>query len=147
MERKEDINLFFENGEVLFDYTPNVLSWMIFSDRAISIFKELRIKQFQAFPVEIINKHKKYKTYKSNVINITCEYSVLNWEKSDIITWEDDPKYIKAIRNLVMDKSNLDKEIDIFRLTESKNYIIVSERFKNKVIEKGLSGFGFWEIE
>ncbi|WP_143318640.1 DUF1629 domain-containing protein [Clostridium sp. HBUAS56017] len=72
---------------------------------------------------------------------------MLNWEKSDLVTWDDDPKYIKAIRNLVIDSSKLDGLPDIFRLSESKNYIIASEQFKKKIEEKGLTGFQFLEIE
>ncbi|WP_411680972.1 Imm43 family immunity protein [Clostridium thailandense] len=146
-EWNDNIELFYEEEGVLLDYTPNVLSWMIFSDKVIDIFNELGIYQFQSFRVKLVNKEKKDYTYNSNVVNITCDYSVLNWEKSDLITWKDDPKYIKVIRNLVMDISKLDKVVDIFRLSESKNYIIVSERFKNKIEEKELKGFEFWKID
>lgn len=144
---QDNIELFYENEGYLLDYTPNVLSWMIFSDSVIGVFKELGITRYQAFPMKLINKYKQDKFHFSNVVNITSEVSVLNWEKSDLITWEDDPRYIKVIRNLVMDASKLDNTIDIFRLSESKNYIIVSERFKNKIEEKGLKGFGFCKIE
>lgn len=133
---QEDIELFYEKEGDLLDYTPNVLSWLILSDKAISVFNELDIRQFQAFSVKLSNKLKKDESKFSNVINITCEKSVLNWEKSDLVTWDDDPKYIKAIKNLVIDSSKLDELPDIFRLSESKNYIIVSEKFKKKVEEK-----------
>ena len=144
---QDNIELFYEKEEELLDYTPNVLSWLILSDEVISVFNELDIRQFQAFSVKLSNKFKKDKSKLSNVINITVDKSVLNWEKSDLITWDDDPKYIKAIRNLVMDSSKLDGLPDIFRLSESKNYIIVSEKFKNKIESKGLTGFQFLEIE
>ena len=144
---QDNIELFYEKEGELLDYTPNVLSWLILSDEVISVFNELDIRQFQAFSVKLSNKFKKDKSKFSNVINITCDKSVLNWEKSDLVIWDDDPKYIKAIRNLVMDSSKLDGLPDIFRLSESKNYIIVSEQFKKKIEEKGLTGFQFLEIK
>ncbi|OOM15989.1 imm11 family protein [Clostridium saccharobutylicum] len=146
-EWPENIELLYENDGKLLDYTPNVLSWLIFSEDVLSIFKELSINEFQSFPVRLINKFTNEKVKLCNVINIICDYSVLNWEKSDLITWDDDPKYIKAIRNLVIDSSKLDGLPDIFRLSESKNYIIVSERFKKKIEENRLTGFQFLEIE
>lgn len=144
---EDNIELYYENEGQLLDYTPNVLSWMIFSDSVINIFQELGVRNFQAFSVKLINKLNKKKVHISNVVNITCQFNVLDWEKSDLITWEDDPKYIKFIRTLVIDISKLDTSIDIFRLAESKNYIIVSERFKNKIEERNLKGFGFCKIE
>ncbi|AKA70476.1 hypothetical protein [Clostridium scatologenes] len=78
--------------EEVIDYTPNVLSWLILSDEVISIFNKLDIRQFQAFSVKLINKFTKDKSKFSNVINITCDKSVLNWEKSGLVTWDDDPK-------------------------------------------------------
>ena len=146
-EWSEDIEMFYEKDGKLLDYTPNVLSWLIFSEDVLSIFKELSINEFQSFPVRLINKFTNEKVKLCNVINITCDYSLLNWEKSDLITWDDDPKYIKAIRNLVIDSSKLNGLPDIFRLSESKNYIIVSEQFKKKIEENGLTGFQFLEIE
>lgn len=144
---QDNIELYYEKEGELLDYTPNVLSWLILSDEVISVFEELNIVQFQVFPVRLSNKMDVNKSNFSNVINITCDRSVLNWEKSDLVTWDDDPKYIKAIRNLVMDNSKLDGLPDIFRLSESKNYIIVSEQLKKKIEEKGLTGFQFLPIE
>jgi hypothetical protein len=144
---RDNIELFYEKEGDLLDYTPNVLSWLILSDEVLSVLNELEIRRFQAFPVKLSNKLKKDKNKYSNVINITCDKSVLNWEKSDLVTWDDDPKYIKAIRNLVMDSSKLEELPDIFRLSESKNYIIVSEKFKKKIEEKKLTGFQFLEIK
>lgn len=142
---QDNIVLYYEQEGDLLDYTPNILSWLILSDEVINVFYELNIVQFQVFPVRLSDKKNQSKF--SNVVNITCDRSVLNWEKSDIITWDDDPKYIKAIRNLVMDNSKVTGLPDIFRLSESKNYIIVSEQFKKKIEEKGLTGFQFLPIK
>lgn len=142
-----NIELYYEKGNVVLDYIPNVLSWLIFSDKVIDMLNRLNIASIQCFPVNICSKNNKEKHYSANVINVLESISALNWEKSDYISWEDDPKYIKLLRNIVL-KFDCDyRDLDMFRLEESKNYIIVSERIKEGIEMKNLTGFGLTPLE
>ncbi len=143
----EEIRLYYENGEVALDYIPNVLSWLIFSDTVIELFNSLGISGIQRFPVIISKVGKNDEHFQSNVINVLDSLSVMNWEKSDYVSWDDDPTYIKYIRKLVINRSNISDNFDIFCLAESKNYIIVSERVKKEMELCGITGFGFCHID
>jgi hypothetical protein len=113
--------------------------------------RESRIKSIigdsQVFQVLVASKANNELKLVGNVINVLASISAMDWEKSDYTAWDDDPKEIKVIRNLVMDRNAMTHGLDIFRLDESKNFIIVSERLKKEVEQHNLSGFGFWEIE
>jgi hypothetical protein len=142
----KNIELHYSNGEILLDYVPNNLSWLIFTDRAVSTIQTL-VTDTQVFPVSITSEVSKDSPIKANVVNVLTSVSAMNWDKSDYVAWEDDPRDIKVIRNLVMNRSSLIDNVDIFRLEESKNFIIVSGRLKQAIEKEGLLGFGFWEID
>ena len=129
----------------MLDYVPNNLSWLIFSDKAISIIETLET-ELEYFHVSILSESGNVQT-QANVVNILTSISAMNWEKSDYVPWDDDPKDIKVIRKLVMNHSTIVNKADMFRLGESKNFIIVSEKFKQEVEKSELLGFGFWEID
>ena len=143
----EDIMLYYEKDGLVWDYVPNVLTWLIFSDRLVDLLYELGITDIQVFPVTL---HKKGSTKKLpgyNVVNILTSVSAFNWERSDYVPWEDDPKSIKVIRKLVMNRSSLEGSPDMFRLAEDKHYIITSDRLKKAVEERGITGIKFRPAE
>lgn len=141
----KNISLHYSEGDVLLDYVPNNLSWLIFSDKAIDTIQPFLVGA-EIFPVSISSESSE-DAVGANVVNLLTSVSAMNWEKSDYISWDDDPKDIKVIRNLVMNRSAIVNNADVFRLEESKNYILVSEKFKQVVERGGLQGFGFWEID
>lgn len=143
----ENIQLSYEKGNVLLDYIPNVLSWLIFSNKAIDLLNKINVSGIQYFSVEIFKRGHKEKPYPVNVVNVLESVVAMDWEKSDYVSWEDDPKYIKFIRKIVLNSGASYRNLDMFRLEESKNYIIVSERVKEEVEKEGLSGFGFTLLE
>jgi hypothetical protein len=141
----ENISLYYNDGEVILDYVPNNLSWLIFSDEAVRIIEKVATEA-EVFTVSISSETSKDKI-QANVVNILTSISAMNWENSDYVSWDDDPKDIKVIRNLVINSSAIVNKPDVFRLEESKNFIIVSEKFKQEVERNNLKGFGFWEID
>lgn len=143
----DNIELYYEKGNVVLDYIPNVLSWLIFSDKVIDTLNQLNVAGIQSFPINIYNIKNKAKHFTANVVNILESVSALDWEKSDYISWEDDPKYIKFLRKIVLKADNDYRNLDMFRLEESKNYIIVSERIKKCLEMEKLTGFGLAPLE
>ena len=141
----ENITLYYSDGVVMLDYVPNNLSWLIFSDNAVRII-EKTATEAEVFTVSISSETSKDKI-QANVVNILTSISAMNWEKSDYVSWDDDPKDIKVIRKLVINNLAIVNKPDVFRLEESKNFIIVSEKFKQEVERNNLKGFGFWKIE
>lgn len=141
----ENISLYHTGGEVMLDYVPNNLSWLIFSDEAVKIIRKVKTEA-EVFSVSI-SSEKSQNTKHANVVNILTSVSAMNWEKSDYVSWDDDPKDIKVIRNLVINRSAIFYSLDVFRLEESKNFIVVSEKFKQEVERNNLKGFGFWKID
>lgn len=140
-----NISLYYTDGEVLLDYVPNNLSWLIFSDDAVKIIRKVNTEA-EVFSVSV-SSEKSQNTKHANVVNILTSVSAMNWEKSDYVSWDDDPKDIKVIRNLVINRSAIFNSLDVFRLEESKNFIVVSEKFKQEVERIDLKGFGFWKID
>ncbi len=139
----DDLEFYYEKGNTILDFVPNVLSWLMFTDKAVEVFKKLEIMNMQYFPIIIKKVGKKEHSYSLNVINVLDSVEALDWEKSDYVSWEDDPKYIKFIRKVVLNKNASKSNLDIFRLQESKNYIIISERIRKAIENEGLTGFGF----
>ncbi|EMS71038.1 imm11 family protein [Ruminiclostridium cellobioparum] len=139
----DDLEFYYEKGNTILDFVPNVLSWLMFTDKAVEVFKKSEIMNMQYFPIIIKKVGKKEHSHSLNVINVLDSVEALDWEKSDYVSWEDDPKYIKFIRKVVLNKNASKSNLDIFRLQESKNYIIVSERIRKAIENEGLTGFGF----
>lgn len=143
----DNIQLYFEKGNVLLDYVPNVLSWLIFTDKAIDLLKKINVSTIQCFPIDIFKKGHKEKFCTVKVVNVLETVLAFDWEKSDYVSWEDAPKYIKFIRKIVLKADAPYRNLDMFRLDESKNYIVISQRFKDEVEKKDLKGFGFTLLE
>lgn len=143
----DNIELYYEKGNVVLDYIPNVLSWLIFSDKVIAILNQLNVAGFQSFSINICDIKNKAKHFTVNVVNILESVSALDWEKSDYISWEDDPKYIKFLKKIVLKADSDYRNLDMFRLDESKNYIIVSERIKKCLEMEKLTGFELTPLE
>ncbi|MGL5255860.1 MAG: imm11 family protein [Proteocatella sp.] len=142
-----NIELYYEKGEVLLDFIPNVLSWLIFTDKVVDIIKNLNGNKIQVYPVQISKKGDKVKCYCVNVVNVIESVAAFDWDKSEYISWEDDPEYIKYIRKIVLKGDKIYRNLDIFRLDESKNYIIVSERIKEEFEKEKIVGFRYTPLE
>ncbi len=146
-EWNDSIKLYYEKGGLKLDYVPNVLSWLICSDKLVSVFDKLDVKNIQVFPVILSNKKNTSEQLGYNVVNIISSVSALNWERSEYVTWDDDPNAIKFIRKLVMNSSCLNENLDIFLLAEGVAYIIVSEKLKVALEENNITGIDFVPIE
>ncbi len=143
----DSIKLYYEKDGLVTDYVPNVMSWLICSNRLVNVFDELNIKNIQVFPVILYNKSNANEKLNYNVVNIVTSVSALNWELSDCVTWDDDPKDIKFIRKLVMKSSSLKENLDIFLLAEGVTFVIVSEKLKVAMEGNGITGVDFFPIE
>lgn len=142
-----NIKLYYENDGLALDYVPNVLSWLICSDNLTNVFYKQNVNNIQVFPVMLYNKNNVKDTLKYNVVNILTSISAMNWELSDYVTWEDDPKDIKFIKKLVINSSSLQESLDIFLLAEGVAYVIVSEKLKTAIESKNITGVDFEFIE
>lgn len=143
----DSIELYYEKGNVILDYIPNVLSWLIFSNQVIVMLAQLNVAGIQYFSIDICNKKHKAKKFTANIVNTLEAVSALDLEKSDYISWEDNPKYIRFLRKIVL-KADCDyRNLDMFRLEESKNYIIVTERIKKCFELEGFTGFRLVPLE
>ena len=141
------IQLYYDKDGLILDYMPNVLSWLIFSDRLIDVLKDLNVKHIQIFPVDLYRKGNEEQSLHFNVVNVLSKIAAMNWEKSNYLTWKDDPKAVKVVRQLVMNKSAIKEGLDIFNLAESVPYIVVSEKLKNAIESKNITGTHFCPIE
>ncbi|MGE5328495.1 MAG: imm11 family protein [Deltaproteobacteria bacterium] len=143
----ESIRLTYSKKGIAVDYLPNVLSWLIFSDKAVKVFKDMSIKNIQMFPVNITKGLKNEEVLKYNVVNILTSIPALNREKSDYAIWEDSLEEIKFIRKAVLNKVMINEDIDIFLLKEGVVYVIVSERLKKQLEINDITGVDFEELE
>jgi hypothetical protein len=143
----EEIKLYYEEGEKALDYVPNVMSWLIFSDKLIEVLNDCRITGIQVLPVRIYKTGCDHEYFKSNVVNVLNVQASMDWGKSDYIPWDDNPMDIHVIRHLVMNRSNIDENIDLFHLAEKLNYLIISERLKDEIELRGITGCGYREID
>lgn len=146
-EWNNDIALYHDKEGLVLDYIPNVLSWLIFSNKTIEVLKELKINNIQVFPVSLQKKDSMAQRLHYNVVNVITSIAALNWEKSNYLTWEDDPRSIKVIRQLVMNKSAIKEGVDIFTLEEAASYVVVSDNVKVSFEKSGITGVDFWPLE
>lgn len=144
---RSDIRLNYDKNGLVLDYMPNVLSWLIFSGKIVEIIKELNIPNVQMFPVTLYKKDNEDQTLNYNVINLMTKVAAMDWGKSDYLAWEDDPKFVKVIRRLVIKQSAVKDGLEMFNLAEATPYVVVSENVKYAFESKGITGADFWSIE
>ena len=143
---QSSIRLISSNQEIALDCLPNILSWLILSNKAVSTFEKTGINNIQVFPVNIAFGKQGYEL-NYNIVNILTRISALDRNRSDFVCWDDGSEDIKFIRKVVLDKTKLPDDIHIFFLKEGTGYIVVSDVLKNALLEQDMTGFEFTSLE
>jgi hypothetical protein len=141
------IMLFFDKKGLVLDYMPNVLSWLILSYKAINVLKELDINNIQVFPVTLYIRNNPCNTFQYNIVNVVTIIQAMNKDKSEYIAWDDDPNQVKIIKRLVMNKSEIPEDVEIFNLSEAAPYIIISDKLKYALDRNNITGTDFIPID
>lgn len=118
----------------------------IISDNLASIFMKLN-NNYQIYKSEIYKKDGSLLSDKYYSFIFTNAYPVINWEESDC---ENDDGLAGIIHKLVLSSeklSKVDKNDKIFRMYESRSYLIASQEAKDTIENAGIDTLHFHEIE
>ncbi len=95
-----------------------------------------------------IRNHKKRKVEKTYFIaNVLKTISCMDRNKSDYENSSLDKSQVHHIKHLVLDENKIPKEINIFRLGEENDLILVREDLVKVIESSGLTGLQFGKIE
>ena len=142
----EPIQYFADKDGELEDYPVTNADQFLVSEKVLNLI-ETSGSKFDNYKSEIIfPQGKRVKNYYT--INFTESMAALDWKKS---IYEKDPDLppskVKYVKKLVVKSTSIPKEAYIFRLKEFEPYILITEKFKDQMIDLQLSGFKFINVE
>ncbi|AOE49525.1 imm11 family protein [Kangiella sediminilitoris] len=110
------------------------------SEKAANALSDIFEKHAKLYPVKL----KDAPNENFYMVVVTTEIDCLDRDKSTgkRTGYEIRPEYFSSIHTWVFDESKLEG-VDLFVLPDSKTTCYVSDRFKQRVIDAGLKGFGF----
>lgn len=149
------MELFYREDGLALDYVPNVLNWLILSDKVVEIMRSLEIGPMQVFSIKLLRKDLAREPVSGyNIVNITERICAVDRERSDYVTYGQEwfpmgiaPNTIKYIRRIVLNGKTIQHQPDIFLLKEASVYFIVSECFKTAMESAGVTGMQFCPVE
>ena len=113
------------SGIKLADSIPNVLHFLIVSDKLKGILNEIS-SQFEFFPVNILNARGKKTSKPYFLANLVETKNYLDKEKSEYKMSNLDKSQVQYFKKLILDPGKIDKDISMFRLADMTQLIIVS---------------------
>ncbi|MDF9407234.1 hypothetical protein L7E55_02495 [Pelotomaculum isophthalicicum JI] len=152
---KWDKSAWFQASEPKYDGDPddvlqNAISPPIYSARLRKALDNAGVTGIQYLPVHVLRPDGS-PIEGFAIANILNLLPALDFEKSDYDVFEDDyflPERrgkVRCIRKPVLRRTIIEG-YDIFRLMEFKQYIIVSDRFRNIFVANGFTGYSFHQV-
>lgn len=129
----------------------NSVTLFVVSERAGDLLSEIAPDQIEFYPFKFSYNDRLFSEYK--IVNVLNKIDCADYEKSEIDfeSYDDNDigeGSIYTIDSLVLDQTLIPNHLNIFLLgRHNDSIIIVHERFKNMIAEKGISGFVFCKPE
>jgi hypothetical protein len=116
----------------------------LMSSELVEALTESGVDNLQCYPALIRNPETSEEFVNYKAVNIIGTVSCADREKSEIMDTTDSDMVDVDFESLVIDESKT-KGLLLFRLAEAVNAIIVHEKVKNKIEEKGIPNMVFYE--
>ena len=113
------------SGIKLTDFIPNVLHFILVSDKLKSIL-EGASGQFEYFPIELLNARGKKVSKPYFLANLVGTLDCLDKQNSEFEMSSMDKSQVLCFKKLMLDKEKLDDKLNIFRLAEMTQLHIVT---------------------
>lgn len=134
-------------GIRLADSIPNVLGFLIVSDKLKHILEDQSSTEIEFLPVGIRNQKKRPVDRPYYVANVLGTLACVDIEQSDFTMDAIDKEHVDWFRRLVLDESRIGTNHNIFRLAELPGLILVREDLVDAVLEQDCTGIIFQYLE
>lgn len=137
-----NINFYTDNiGIDITDAVGNPLSLFIFSDKLIKIIHPYVKKDAQVINIDLINNITKDEINGFNILHPFKSIRCIDLEQSGISYSNDNE--ISIIGDCVIKEKEVPNNVNIFRVEEDKNTVIVSDELAQSLVGKNINGIAF----
>ena len=131
-------------GRALPDLIQGPYTYIIASDRLRDTFEQLEPSHVQFFPVELTAQAKVIATY--HFVQVLDNVDAIDWTSSRLESYPEDKYSIVKVNKLVLNPREIDKR-NCFRVQGLEAHLFVSDLFRRRIIEAGMTGMRFKPAE
>lgn len=128
----------------LTDLIQGPFTYTIASERLRSLFDELGSPNIYTLPVDVL--HKSRVVAKYHFIQVLNNVDAIDWSKSDLESYPEDKYGVVKVRKLVLAPDVVGKR-HVFRLAGLSVELGVSDLFRKRVLDAGMTGMRFVPTE
>lgn len=126
------------------DLLPGPYTFVIASDRLCETFRELESPNVDTAPVDVVCKSRVIAKY--HFIQVLNNIDAIDWAQSDLRSYPEDKYGIVEVRKLVLNPDAIGKR-NVFRLEGLVSDLVVSDEFRERVQDAGMTGMRFLPTE
>ncbi|NMH89009.1 imm11 family protein [Flavivirga algicola] len=119
---------------------------MVVSEKVKDFLDSKKLKFVEYLPVNILN-HNEDQCAIYYIVNITKLHDCIDYEKSEPEYSPINPDEIREVKQLVIDESRLDKEIQMFRCKRFPYELLWRTEFAEEFLAQGFSGVVFNDLK
>lgn len=132
-------------GLELPSYISNISGYLLIHKDIYSIIKNFNINNYEALSFTLLNHRNRVHSQDYIALNPLGVKDCLNYDLSEILYFDDNS--IRGIEKMVLDKSKVDDNLDLFRIKESPRTYVFSERVVEKLNDFSATNFMFHEMQ
>jgi hypothetical protein len=117
---------------------------LLVADSLLDVIKKVGVDNIQSFPTRVLDHEGVVLSEKYKLLNIIGKIYAVDLEQSDVNVHPDFPEHIEFINSLVI-KDSIPSDLQLFRLAENTEVIVVTDELKNAIEESKASGIVFCE--
>lgn len=127
----------------LCDSLINLSDHLVVSRRVVEFLKNRELQNTEYLRTKIINHKGRVASDEYYVVNLTKLQDCLDKERSGCKWSEIIPSDIVEVDELVLDESKIDTDVQLFRLKDFDDPILIREDLADEITKAGFTGF-FW---
>lgn len=135
-----------KEGDRFTDYLANDLGWFIVSEKLKDAIGKLNVNGIQYLPVKIVDLKSRAYPNEYYVVNVIEVVDAINLKESvyDVFDFEGEKMY--SVIKYAVTKSKINNK-DLFKLKGHEIPMFISEKLKNAIEERNITGCSFLEIK
>lgn len=140
-------DLWKDRGSKLADSIPNVLGFLIVSDKLRRLLDKHSGADIEFLPVRVRNHQGRLVKARYFIANVLGTTACVDRELSDFDMGAIDKEHASHFRRLVLDESRIGADQKLFRLSEQPGLILAREDLVDELLEQDCTGILFTYLE